>query len=99
MKDDRCFGEDIEVEARPWLPAGRQLQHAIQQWNGVQERERWEVSTTVHDPIPGLLVHGDGLLCTRASEGSSAIRPPPSHYRRTWWRMPLPNTVFRGSWC
>ena len=62
------------AQHRLGLPTGRQLQHAIQQWNRVQECEHWEVPNTVHDPIHGLPVHTDGLLCTRTSECGYVVR-------------------------
>jgi hypothetical protein len=49
----------------------------------MQEYERWEVPTTVHDFIPGLPVHSDGLLSARASECGYVVR---SVGMRRHWR-------------
>lgn len=62
------------AQHRLGLPVGRQLQQAIQQWPRVQECERWVVPTTVNQPIPGLTVHTDGIICTREPECGYVVR-------------------------
>ena len=64
------------AQHRLGLPTGRELQRAIQQWDRVQECENWEVPTTVHDPIPGLPVHIDGIFCTRTPECGYVVVAP-----------------------
>lgn len=63
-----------EAQHRSGLSTGRQLQDAIQQWDGVQECEYWEVPTIVQSPIPGLPVHHDGILCTREPDCGYLVR-------------------------
>jgi hypothetical protein len=74
------------TQHRLGLPTGRQLQHAIQQWNGLQECEHWEVLTAVNRPIPGLTVHHDGILCMGEPECGYVVRS--IDVMKQHWRNP-----------
>ena len=44
----------------------KQVNNAIQQWDGIAECEQWTVPTTVSNSIPGLPIYTNGILCTRS---------------------------------
>ena len=47
------------------LAIARQIDIEIQTWDRIEACTQWTVPTTVTEPIPGLLIYTDGILCNR----------------------------------